>query len=182
MFVATPTGHSEREENLLKSPGMIVGCLGGFVVFVLQTELPFDAGRVDTADTRLLNGIENKCIMVCLLLSVGVRGQCLLLLSSWEEFEMPFWFWDEPEPRPYSRPQYLASSMLSSKNNCRVRNTSPFSTLNHTHLGSTGQQVLEYLHSCVAEDFKHTGSSSHTAVWSGNTFRTQTLWLIIYIP
>lgn len=28
---------------------------------------------------------------------------------------MPFWGWLEPEPRPYSLPQYFASSMLSSK-------------------------------------------------------------------
>uniref|UniRef100_A0A0E9WYL9 Uncharacterized protein n=1 Tax=Anguilla anguilla TaxID=7936 RepID=A0A0E9WYL9_ANGAN len=54
--------------------------------------------------------------MVCLA-PLASSGQCLLLVSSWEEEEMPFWFWEEPDPRPYNRPQYFASSMLSSKNN-----------------------------------------------------------------
>lgn len=42
-------------------------------------------------------------------------GQCLLLVSSAPELDRPFWGWLEPEPRPYNLPQYLASSMLSSK-------------------------------------------------------------------
>lgn len=46
-------------------------------------------------------------------------SQCLLLVSSWPELEIPFWGWVEPEPRPYNLPQYFASSMLSSKKSCR---------------------------------------------------------------
>lgn len=44
-----------------------------------------------------------------------VSRQCLLFVSSGPELERPFWGWLEPEPRPYNLPQYLASSMLSSK-------------------------------------------------------------------
>lgn len=48
-------------------------------------------------------------------------GQCLLFVSSAPELDRPFWGWLEPEPRPYNRPQYFASSMLSSKKSWRKR-------------------------------------------------------------
>lgn len=40
---------------------------------------------------------------------------CLLASSSYA-FPVPFCTYDDPEPRPYKWPQYLASSMWSSKN------------------------------------------------------------------
>lgn len=43
-----------------------------------------------------------------------------MLIFSWAESTSSFCFWATPVPKPYSRPQYLASSILSSKNNCRT--------------------------------------------------------------
>lgn len=68
-------------------------------------------------EKHLPDGIKQ----VSLPLDGLVVGQCLLLVSSWEELEMPFWFWVDPEPNPYNRPQYFASSMLSSKKSCKRR-------------------------------------------------------------
>lgn len=50
----------------------------------------------------------------CMLLIIAK-----ILIFSWAESTSSFCFWATPVPRPYNRPQYFASSIVSSKNNCR---------------------------------------------------------------
>lgn len=62
------------------------------------------------------DGQERAAHCHCCMLLMRAR----MLSFSWAESASSFCFWATPVPRPYSRPQYLASSILSSKNNCRT--------------------------------------------------------------
>lgn len=69
----------------------------------------------DEMDSGLVEIRGRSCWSGWCLKQVQHSGQCLLLVSSAPELDRPFCGWLEPEPRPYNLPQYLASSMLSSK-------------------------------------------------------------------